>query len=824
MKTLLCALLCTSAMSAISFDHAQAETTKHVTSSTHRSRANDRSKENNAPSMMGSTAPTDIHEEQVSVHGARHRQIAAGLMIKEDAPKSRSTVTQEFIETQANGSNPMQLIALLPGVNTSDQDPLGMTGGNMTMRGLTSQQIGFTLEGFPINDIGSYAVYPQEIVDAENLRTINVEQGSADLDSPHISATGGAVDMYLRDPMTHFGGKVVGSYGTYNMRRIFGRVDTGYVGHTNLRGYMSFSEAAEDMWRGPGSSNKMHGETKWVNKWGDGNVVSLTIVGNHSTGVLFPSTRVTSAADMNAMNTGKGYNAMVNSMIKNNVYDAKWDPNNPSGNYYQLHRNPFTNIYASAPSTFKLSDNITLTETPYFWYGNGNGGGAYSTKFQNYQYGSEKLSASLGNYNASNTKSMLLYNPSNTQTYRPGSVTKITLHTGINRLEFGYWFEYSKQRQTGPYSLINPQTGQALDLLGGGPNLILSNGQTAEYRDTLTQTRIHTLFIADSLSLLNNRLNIEAGLKYTFVKRQGYNGLPDTSTGPYINGSWQQPLPAFSVRYKLNDENQLFASATTNFRIPMNTSLYDSGAYYSGSGYSTKANPNQKTEYSISEEAGWRYQGPSVMSSITFFHYNFTNRLYTQVITQPNGGYYTTSINGGGMHASGVDAEIGTRPFHNFRPYASFEYVDARTDNNLAASGGSVSDYVRSKGKYAPQTAKYQVGFNLDYDDGHFFSGFSLKYTGSQYATFTNDLKIPSYVRMNVHAGYRFKDMGFLKHPMLKLNIMNIANNHYLGFVSGAATNAKETIGVFGSKISGQSTSYMIASPFSVLGTASVDF
>ncbi|MCG4262636.1 hypothetical protein K6W36_19195, partial [Acetobacter senegalensis] len=70
------------------------------------------------------------------------------------------------------------------------------------------------------------------------------------------------------------------------------------------------------------------------------------------------------------------------------------------------------------------------------------------------------------------------------------------------------------------------------------------NGQTAQYRDTLTQTRIHTMFIADSLSLLHNRLTLEAGLKYTVVNRQGHNFLPDTSTGPYINGSWQQPLPA----------------------------------------------------------------------------------------------------------------------------------------------------------------------------------------------------------------------------------------------------------------------------------------
>ncbi|MCG4262602.1 TonB-dependent receptor, partial [Acetobacter senegalensis] len=106
---------------------------------------------------------------------------------------------------------------------------------------------------------------------------------------------------------------------------------------------------------------------------------------------------------------------------------------------------------------------------------------------------------SIGPYNASNTSSLLLYNPSNTQTYRPGAVTKLSLHTGINRLSIGYWFEYSKQIQTGPYSLIDYATGKPEDLLGGGPNLVLANGQTAQYRDTLTQTRIHTMFIADSL-------------------------------------------------------------------------------------------------------------------------------------------------------------------------------------------------------------------------------------------------------------------------------------------------------------------------------------
>lgn len=767
-----------------------------------------------APSMMGATAPTDVEkEEHVEVHASPRTRIGAGLMIKEDAPKSRSTVTQQFISEQAP-NNPMQLISLLPGVNTTSLDPLGLSSGYMSMRGLTQDQIGYTLEGFPVNDIGNYAIYPQEIVDAENLRTINVEQGSADLDSPHLSATGGSVDMYLLGPTDKFGGSVNMSYGSYDARRIFGRVDTGYVGATHLKGYFSFSDAAEDSWRGPGGQNKMHGETKWVNEWGQGNVISLTIVGNTGTSTLFPSTHMSNWLTEGIYNT----------------YSGKWDAANPqssaNANYYELHRNPFTNIYASAPSTFTLTDHLKLTETPYFWYGDGNGGGAYSENIQNFQWGTTKTTGSIGPYNATNTKSLLLYNPSNTQTYRPGAVTKLTLTTGKNRLMVGYWFEYSKQFQTGPYSLINYATGMPLDLNGGGPNLVLANGETAEYRNTLTQTRIHTLFIADNISLLNDKLNIEAGLKYTFVQRQGHNFLPDTSTGPYISQSWQQPLPAASIRYKLNSRNQLFASVTTNFRVPQNYSLYDSGAYYPGSGYATKANPTLRPEISISTEAGWRYQGPMIMSSLTYFHYNFTNRLYSKTVQTTGGNYYSESINGGGMHADGVDFEFGTAPIlYHIRPYFSAEYIHAITDSNIAA-GGSTGDYVYSKGKFAPTTPAYQFGLNLNYDDGHFFGNYSLKYVARQYSTFNNDQHIPSYVVMNLGAGYHFKDMGRFKSPTIRLNLQNLTNNHYLGYASGVASNAYATTGVYGSKIKGSATgtSFAIAAPFFVMATASVDF
>ncbi|WP_408869852.1 TonB-dependent receptor [Gluconacetobacter tumulisoli] len=778
------------------------------------------------PTMLGSTAPTDVAAEHVEVtghsagDGVTRRALGGGLMVNEDAPKSKSTVTRDFIEKQTPGLNPFQLMTLMPGVNTSDTDPMGLTGGTMTVRGMTQSQMGFTLEGFPLSDIGSGAIYPQEILDSENLQKIQLAQGSADLDSPVINASGGIVNMYMIDPLMKMGGRVNFSYGSFNSVRGFVRYDTGLIAHTNARAYFSFSDTHANMWRGPGMDKKIHGEMKFVNDWGQGNRISLAIVGNQLNNAAFPSTNLT-----NYQKFGDG--VMGAPVTGNTVYSSVYTGDTSANStYYKLHQNPFTNIYASAPSTFTLTDRIVLTETPYFWYGNGNGGGAYYENLEKQQWGSQTMGSSINGVSKGST---LLYNPSNTQTYRPGAVTKVTLTTGPNRLLIGYWFEYSKQFQTGPYSGVNAD-GTPADVWGGGSQLVLANGETQQYRDAMTQTTIHAPFIGDSLSLLHDRLTLDAGFKYAIVTRRGQNNLPDTSTGKYISQTLGEPLPTAAVRFKINDENQLFVSGATNFRMPANTSLYDAGTYYSGSGYTTHGTTAQKPEISISEEAGWRYQGKLFSSSITYFHYNFTNRLYTQTVVDPTNpaNYWTSSINGGNAHSDGVDFEIGTRPIYNFRPYVSAEYLHAVTDSNIAVSaklnGSSITDYVRSAGKIAPQAPKYTLGFGLDYDDGSVFGTFNLKYTARQYSTFMDDQSIPGFVRMNVSAGYRFPNWGPFKSPHVQINLQNIANTRYLGAVSGVQATANAMKGVYGGAISGSAPTYSIASPFSAIGSISSDF
>lgn len=152
------ALLCgTTALMASLLPDARAQEPAHATkpTKTHQTAENAAPRPaeaaTTAPSMLGATSPTDERIE-VTGHnygdGVTRRAFGGGLMTPSDSPKSVSAITRDFIAKQNPALNPMQLIALLPGANVSDTDPLGMTGGNMSVRGLTESQMGFTLEAF----------------------------------------------------------------------------------------------------------------------------------------------------------------------------------------------------------------------------------------------------------------------------------------------------------------------------------------------------------------------------------------------------------------------------------------------------------------------------------------------------------------------------------------------------------------------------------------------------------------------------------------------------------------------------------------------------
>ena len=153
-----------------------------------------------ASAYAQSTASQEFDEgPEIVVTGSRVDEGVAGVRIP-DSPKAKVVLTQELIERQTPGQSVNQIINLVPGVNFTNNDPWGSSGGNFTIRGFNSDRISQTFDGLPLNDSGNYAIYSNQQLDAELIESVNVNLGSTDVDSPTASAVGGTVNINTIKP------------------------------------------------------------------------------------------------------------------------------------------------------------------------------------------------------------------------------------------------------------------------------------------------------------------------------------------------------------------------------------------------------------------------------------------------------------------------------------------------------------------------------------------------------------------------------------------------------------------------------------------------
>ncbi|MHB8283871.1 MAG: TonB-dependent receptor, partial [Caulobacteraceae bacterium] len=698
---------------------------------------------------------------EVVVHSARNAA-GSGLIKAQTAAKSVSTVSSAFIQTQAAVQNAFQYVALTPGALVSTADPYGLsTQGSINIHGLGQDEIGYVLEGMPLNDIGYYTAYPSQFLDSENIDEISLAQGSADLDSPAISAAGGLMTITMVDPSLKPGGLLDLSYGSYDANREFLRLDSGLIGDTGLRGFISYSHTAADNWHGPGRTTREHVDYKLVKEWGDGNRVALS--GTYHSGVT--PLYIEPTLDQFHQNG------------TNNNYDAAFTPGD--SNYYKLYTGTFRLLYMSAPSQFKLSDSLKLNITPYWQYGYGNSPyGTDLTEDGNYQGTSGPYTVSIPNY--AQTGGTVMANFQDLQ-FRSGMVGKLTYTRGPNSVIVGGWYDYSDETDTQSFSALNAD-GNPSDLWADSDKglLRLPNGDLLLAGKDHVVTRVYEPFVADVLHLLGDKLTIELGFKQAWVSRDGDNLVPGPQFKARIDNS--EPLPRGAIRYQINPQNQVFFSVSTNFRTPSEQTLFNS--YYAGAIYAA-ANTNLKPEYSTSEDLGYRFTGSLFTGSATLFNYNFRNR---QIATQVGGSLINESINAGDQWTYGLDLEAGTRRWHGFSPYISAEYLHAIDQNDLEVG----DTYLPTAGKTAVQSPHVQTALGLSYDDGTFFANFHVKYVGSQYSTFMDDEKIPSYATADLGVGARLPPDGLKARPELKLNLINLTGANYLSSVANPTANAND--------------------------------
>lgn len=747
--------------------------------------------------------------------------LANGLMVDEDGVKGRSTVTRAAIEKERPSTNPFQLLNLQPGVNAYSYDATGLFGGNLRVRGFNSDQMGFTINGAPVNDSGNFAVYPQEYTDSENLCEVFITQGSADNEAPHVGASGGNVGLVSCSPKDEAGGKFAFSLGNLNFRKTFVRMDTGLIGQDkNFKGYVSISNAYSEKFKGPGAAKRDHLDLGFDWKLTADTSLSGSLVYNRAVNNNYLSV---TKKEFDA-NPALDYSSVIPQHLASGSESttANFGTSFTSTStprtvlaYYGYSINPFENALFTSRLQSRLNDKLTVTAEPYFWYGYGTGGTQQTTLAESSSASALKGGIADINKNGNTTDTVGIYRGSVTETYRPGITVKGIYDLDNHKIMAGLWYEQARHRQSQPATTVD-NNGNIADIWLRTNLLTYNNGATYQGRDYFTLSTAYSAFAQDTITL--GAWDVIPSIKYLNIERK-FSNYASSGTGmgaDYdVARNYGMALPSIGARLKLDDNWQTFGNISTGMRAPSNFVLsgwVSGGAITNGvlGGYTLKPNDAIKAETSLTTEGGVRYSDSAVKVSATAFQVNFKDRIAT--------GYnpdtaVTTDYNVGDSLIRGLELSVGTAPVNGWSYYGSFTYTESTILNNYPASSTST---LQTAGSTFPDTPRVMAAASVQYATGPYLAALSAKYVGKRFSTLMNDEFLNEYTVVDFNAGYRFESGNFFKNPTLRLNISNLFDEKYL--LANAGSGSSVT-----TNLAGNPTYYVGAPRFSSV-TFSTDF
>ena len=725
----------------------------------------------------------------------------------------------------------------MPAVNSYSYDASGLYGGGLTMRGFNSDQIGATINGVPVNDSGSFSVFPQEYVDQENTCSEFVTQGSTDVDSPQVGATGGNFGITTCDPENVQRVRLMQTEGQLRLHKTFLRYDTGLLSDGRSKFFISASHAGNDKWKGLGGARRDHVDAGFNYDIDRFNFVHGTLLYNRAFNNNISNV---SLNDLNSKGyfydysqTFIGHKTPTTGATSSTGVDV--DVSQASGDsFYKLAVNPFENAIASATAKFRLGENTDLKFIPYFWYGYGTGGKQQSVLAENTFLNSAtgKINAAADLNGDGDTKDkVIIYSSSVTKTSRPGATLSLTHTIGDNTILGGLWYERANHRQTGPGELVG-NDGTAADPWLRSNFILRPDGTPYEFRNWQTISTAYQAFLQDTVSLMSDRLQINVGVRTPFVKRDFTNFANDgSSTGTPFNGvalgqttynvvkTYSDVLPQLGVRFRVTNDDQLFGSLAKNFKAPPNFAYSPTNGNVSfNSAGQVVISGDVKPETSYNLDLGYRHQTDKLTMSATAFYVDFSNRQATAFdLVSGN----SILVNAGKVKNKGFELEMGNTPVNGFSFYGSLGYIKSEIMNDLrtATPVTGVSVMLPTTGKEFPSTPEWKAGLSGSYETNTWYTRLKAKYTGIQQATLVNDEKVPAYTTLDLDAGYLLPSASPLKRTKLTFNLSNILDKQYRN--PSAQTNLTAT-GVGGAKVS--SPLYYLGAPRSMSATLSMDF
>lgn len=522
---------------------------------------------------------------------------------------------EEFLNTALPaGQTVFQALNYMPGVNFTNNDPYGTSGGDIRIHGQDGNHISLTLDGMPLNDTGNYAIYTNQMIDAEVIDRVSVNQGATDVDSPTAAATGGVIAIRSDNPHDELGGEIVVSGGTDADQRYFARVDSGAIGPWGTTAYGTFSYQSNDKFKGFGYMRKVEanfkvyqdlGELGWMSLAGHWNANrNYSLYGED----YVPNTTgftpgLANLADLIKNPNGSGYVANPLSAGNTNFNTAGWDRDyaqscaytaptqgvadntmTTCSFWYRPRKNPSDTGNLRFQSLFNLTDQLTLTWDANLQYVLATGGSTFFTFKENSGQliggtaisGPATTTTALGcipgrgcdlNGDGDALDTVGLYQPSTTNTRRWG--TNISLIYRLdenNTFQAAYTLDWGLHRQTGLTSFVDPVFGpyKAFGALVDPQHEVLSaDGAPLRYRDRKSYAVLNQAAFDYEGRYFDDMLRTSLGFRLPFLERDlnQYCYEQAGSSNAYCTTQTPAAFDAASNTYT-------FAGSTTKYTAP----------------------------------------------------------------------------------------------------------------------------------------------------------------------------------------------------------------------------------------------------------------
>jgi iron complex outermembrane receptor protein len=781
--------------------------------------------------------------EEVIVTGSAGPLNQGGAIVAVEAPKSRATITQEFISTQAPSQTVLDTINLLPGVNFTNNDAFGSAGGDITLRGFDSQRISLLQDGIPLNDSGNYAIYPNQQMDSDLISKVDVNLGTTDVDSPTAAAAGGTINYVTRVPQNEMGGRITLGGGTENFQQYYGVFETGRIGPWGTKAWISGNYAKNDIFDAPGKIEKKQFNARVWQDIGDrGDFVSLILNYNENRNnfirrislAQFNQHGLTTA---NLPDTTLHYDAAcprptpVAGTVQNEA-TAATGFTAACANYVGNNINPSNTGNIRGQSSFHLTDNLILTLDPSFQYVLANGGGRTIFSETDPQFrGGVDL-----NGDGDTLDRVLVYWPNTTNTRRYGVNSSLIWRFAESQsFRVAYTLDYARHRQTGEGTRFD-SSGNPTDVFGGkdgyGMPIQLADGSILRRRDRASIATLNQVAAEYRGRFLDNRLLVNVGLRAPFFKRElnqfcymrdTFNAYCTTQT-PFAVSGTDDGSGVPLVVFPSNNASQTSTGAVLTpaqlaaFRAQFGATATPSALFGQPRKFERKYDgvlPNLGVSYELSErmsvyasyaetlsaprtddlydrnvvdpgpekahayDIGWRYQSPMVLASVAAFYDKFQNRIERQFDEAAN---IFFSVNVGDVVLKGIDGQIGFQPTDYLSAYASLSYVDSELQNNFP--NGANGAILQTKGKELYETPKWQSAVRVDWKiTENLSAGVQGKFIGDRWTNLTNTEKAPGYSLWDLDVRYRLKAFN-LQNTYVQLNVLNLFDARYLGDIS----------------------------------------